>query len=123
MAHPHDLADRGIILDCLEHEIGHVRARDGEAETRLVAFSHAILSGVGLVRESRRTHNGPIETALFEDPLHRSGVSDDAWKKQASEKVRWRDDGIPEQERYRFDHDAPDSGVDHGACQRDSELL
>jgi hypothetical protein len=43
-----DFADRRAIFDCLDHVVGHVRARDFETEEWQVAFARAILPVYGL---------------------------------------------------------------------------
>src|SRR5437870_4264423 len=112
-----------MILDGLEHEIGHIRTRDLETEARQVALPHAILPCVGLVRQFGGTRDGPVEAALRKHFLHRGRIRNDAWEEQPAEKVCRRNDRVFKQESDRLDYDASDSGVQHGTRQRDSELL
>src|SRR5712691_2539927 len=100
VADSYDLVGGGGVLDGLDHEIGHIRARDIETEKRQPALLHAVLSGVSLVCTLGRTHHRPVELAFPEDALHGRCVGNGPWKKQSPEKVGWRHDGILEQQRY-----------------------
>jgi hypothetical protein len=61
--------------------------------------AHSIFPRIGLVRKARRSHDCPVEFARPEDPLHRSGIDDNGWKKQPADKECWRYDGVLEQKR------------------------
>src|SRR5438445_11734595 len=86
-------------------------------------FPHAILADARFVGKSGRADDGPVESALPKDIFHSRCIGDYILEKQPTEKVRWRDDGVLEQECHRLDHDAPDSHMYHGARQCDCEAL
>jgi hypothetical protein len=74
VADSYDLADRGRILDGLDHEVGYIGARDFETEKWQMAFSHAVLSRVRPVGQLGRAHHRPVEFAFREGCARASAV-------------------------------------------------
>src|SRR5438045_7088215 len=99
-----------MVLDRPEHKIGHIRARDCATGMRQVTLPHAIVPRIGLVCESRWADYGPVEFGLSKDSLHFRCIGNDSRKKQPADEVCRGYKGIPEQERYRLDNHAADSG-------------
>lgn len=54
---PYDLTDGGAIFDGFDHEIGHIRPRDCEAETGKAALLDSVASRVGPVGETWWTND------------------------------------------------------------------
>src|SRR5215472_19358371 len=86
----HDFFDRRVILRCLYHEIGHIRARDAETKRWQVLLARAIVPSVRLVGQFGRTRDGPIEPTLFKHLFHGRGVRHEAGKEQSAKEIRRR---------------------------------
>src|SRR6266699_2372589 len=87
-----------------------------------MAFPYPIVPGASLVCQSGWAHHGPVQAALAKDILHSGSIYHRVREEQPAEKVGWRHDGILEQKGSRLDYYAPDSGMQHGACQRNSKV-
>jgi hypothetical protein len=122
VADPRDLADQRAILDCFDHEIGHICVRNTKTERRQVPLSHPIFPCVGIGRQFGRTRQCPFEPAVFEYFLHRGCVRNDAREEQSAKEIRRRDNCIFKEERDGLDDDTSNSSAWHGARQRDGEL-
>src|SRR5258708_470088 len=70
ITYPHNFADERGILRRLDHEVGYVRARDGETKSREMAFTDPIIPSPQFVRKPGRAHDGEIESAFFQHFLH-----------------------------------------------------
>src|SRR6266496_3923061 len=123
IADSYDLADCETILDCTNHVIGHIRARNLETETRQAALLHSVLSGIRRVCELRRAHHCPVEFRFPEYPLHRGCIGHYPWKKQTAKKVGRRDDRILKQESHRLDYGPPYCSATHSVRECLSESL
>ena len=98
VAYAYNFSDGGGIFDRLEEKVSYICAGDFEAKTWQMTRSDAIVSGEWPVGELRGAHDGPVEAALHNDPLHCGCVDDYTRKKHAAEEIGWRHDGILEQE-------------------------
>lgn len=109
ITHAYDFADGRISFGDSDHEISDIRTRDGEAETRQVAFPDPVLPRRRPICKFGWAHDGPVESTLPKNVLHSRCIGDRIAEEQPTQKVRRRDDGVLEQECHRLDHHAPDS--------------
>src|SRR5262249_8408932 len=112
-----------MVLDRFDHVISHIRSRDFETEGGKMPFSHTVLPCIRPICEFWWSNHGPVKAAFCKDPFHSSGICDNARKQYPAQEVRWRDYGVLEQKRNRFDDNSSRARLFHRAFQCRSELL
>src|SRR5437588_1719748 len=84
----YDFADGRISFGDSDHEISDIRTRDGEAETRQVAFPDPVLPRRRPICKFGWAHDGPVESTLPHNVLHTRSIGYRIAKNQPSQNTR-----------------------------------